>query len=116
MRSLAQKIGVAHDDWMQDWPLEVADANRIEEFIDFYEAEESVDFRQLLAELITFSIEELFDHAPPSETVLRRAASVLREHDDILTYWSCEGAVSSDEQSRITPWVRTIKAEKASTK
>jgi hypothetical protein len=116
MQSLAQKIGVEHEHWMQDWPLEVADRGRVAEVIKHYEDEDNVDFRQLLAELVTASLDELFEVTLPSEEILGRASSILRSHDDILKYWSCEDAATSEDGFAITPWIRAIRDTKALTK
>lgn len=116
MQSLAQKIGVKYDLWMQDWPLEVADRNRISEFIERYKTEENADHRQLLAELIVASLDELFELDAPGAEILCRAANTLRNHDDVLDYWSCDDATESEQGFAITSWIRSVRALKASDK
>jgi len=126
---VARCAGVSDDP--QDWPYEVPDASRVDEFIDLYEATVDDDERFALMELILYSLDE-----SPEEVVLRWprvmpqagrarwpqveellvAAGPLHAHQ--IIYWSCveagpdgvwrgnEAWVGSPEMFGITPLAR----------
>jgi hypothetical protein len=45
-RAVAEELGVRWDAWMQDWPIEVADAGRVEEFLTRFEAETKAEHQR----------------------------------------------------------------------
>ncbi|MBC7709852.1 MAG: hypothetical protein H7203_07315 [Rhizobacter sp.] len=107
--ALARKIDVRFERDMQDWPLEVSDPERLTEFLGHYDRESDHEFRELIAELIVFSIDEaLFLLSTLSGEVLTRAASVLINHPKVVEYWVCPSANHSDEMFAITPWIREL--------
>ena len=107
--ALARNIGVKFERDMQDWPLDVSDPERLTEFLDHYDRESDDEFRELIAELIVFSIDEaLFLLSTPSGEELTRAASILRNHPNVVEYWACPSANHADEMFAITPWIRDL--------
>jgi hypothetical protein len=106
--TVAKSIRVAHDSWMQDWPLEVADANRIEEFISHYDSEKNRECRIAIAVLIAESLNDAVAQGAASSQVLHQAGSILKNHPDIIEYWACRDAATDDEMFFITPWVRSL--------
>lgn len=117
---IAALASVAGDEWMQDWPLEVADASRLDEFIDLLKRAESDDDRFALMEQVLYS----FDEADPAKQLEAwRAIEAMLERDPILyareiIYWSLgdetdDGTwrmddLGEDEGFSITPLMRPV--------
>ena len=85
-------LNLGSEDWMQDWPLEVSDASRLEEFCDLYEfgAEElDNDTRLALMQLILYSLEiageELF--AAMERRIERLLCRDFAFHIHTINYW-----------------------------
>ncbi|MEM6955748.1 MAG: hypothetical protein AAF645_08665 [Myxococcota bacterium] len=101
---------------MQDWPLEVADPNRVEEFLHLYAHSEDEEVRFALMELILYSLDERDDRGEARWSHVEElmvAAGPL--HAQAVIYWSCleqasDGAYKPisrpDEQFGITPLAR----------
>lgn len=106
--AVAKAVGVACEPWMQDWPLEVADAHRTEEFLSYYGAERNPGRRLAIAALIVASIDDAFAVGTPSKELLDRAGPILKSYPEILEYWSCPDAHTDDEMFDITPWIRSL--------
>jgi|SRR5581483_4592070 len=106
--AVAKEVGVACEPWMQDWPLEVADARRTEEFLSHYRAERNPERRLAIAALIVASLDDAFALGTPSKELLDRAGPVLKTYPEMLEYWSCPDAHTDDEMFHITPWIRTL--------
>jgi hypothetical protein len=111
-RELANILGVAHESWMQDWPIEVADPNRLDDFITHYEEESREDFRLATMTLVFASLDEAFSQGQPDTHALGRIDALLHRDSDILRplvlYWSCPDADSTDEMYPLTPWLRQL--------
>lgn len=105
---VAKAVGVAHESWMQDWPLEVADAHRTEEFLSHYLTERKPEHRLAIAALIVASLDDAFALGTPSKELLDRAGPILKSYPEMLEYWSCSDAHTDDEMFHITPWIRSI--------
>lgn len=104
---------------MQDWPLEVADSSRLDEFIDLLKRAESDDDRFALMELVLYSLDE----ANPAkqreawrtiETMLEQAPGLYACE---ILYWSLgdetAGAWKMDDLAEnegfsITPLMRAV--------
>ena len=93
---------------MQDWPLEVANGDRIEEFLSYYEKEQKSEARLAIAELTVASLDDAFSVTTPSKRVLDRAGRILKPYPHIIEYWSCPDAHTEDEMFHITPWIRSL--------
>ena len=81
---IAALASVAADEWMQDWPLEVADSSRLDEFIDLLKRAESDDDRFALMELVLYSLDDADpakkrDAWPTIETMLERGTGADRQ-------------------------------------
>jgi len=106
--AVAKTVGVAHEAWMQDWPLEVANWDRVGEFLDHYEMERNPEHRLAIVSLIVASLEEAFCLTTPAQKLLDRAGPILRVYPEIVKYWSCPDAHRDDEMFHITPWIRRL--------
>lgn len=128
MARIAALASVAGDEWMQDWPLEVADPSRLDEFIDLLKGAESDDDRFALMELVLYSLDEA-DPAkqrvawPVIETMLERepglyAREIIYWSLGDETYWSLGDEIDDgilklndlgeDEGFSITPLMRLV--------
>ena len=106
--AVAKAVGVAYEPWMQDWPIEVADGDRIAEFLSHYEKEEKPERRLAIAELIVASLDDMVAHKEPSRDLLERAGRILKAYPHIIEYWSCPDAHTDDEMFHITAWIRIL--------
>jgi hypothetical protein len=106
--AVAKTVGVACDPSMQDWPLEVADADRIEEFLSHYGRERNPEHRIAIAALIVASLDDAFALGAPSPQLLDRAGPILKNYPEMVEYWSCPDAHTDDEMFHITPWIRGL--------
>jgi hypothetical protein len=106
--ALAKTVGVAYDPWMQDWPLEVADADRIEEFLSHHGREVNSKHRIAIAVLIGASLDDAFALGTPPPQLLDRAGPILKNYPELVEYWSCPDAHTADEMFHITPWIRSL--------
>ncbi len=93
---------------MQDWPLEVADSDRIEEFLAHYQKEGAPERRLAIAALLAASLDEAFSVAAPPKQLLDRLGPVFKAYPDLVEYWSCPDAHTDDEMFAITPWIRGL--------
>ena len=107
-QAIAKEIGVACEEWMQDWPIEVADGSRVEEFFTYFEAETRPDFRRAALALVIVSLDEVFGTETCPQPLLPRIGSAIREFPEVVEYWSCPDAESDMEMFNLTPWIRTL--------
>jgi hypothetical protein len=117
---IAALASVPEDGWMQDWPLEVADPSRLDEFVDLLKRAESDDDRFALMELVLYSLDEADpakqrDSWPVVQTMLEREPLLYARE---IIYWSLgdesdEGTwkmddLGEDEGFPITPLMRPV--------
>lgn len=100
----------------QDWEIELADANRIDEFISFYENISLSDDKQsALMALIIGSLEDLAYVKPIEEAMWKKISillcSNLELHKPIITYWSLVGENNSDDLFEITKLMRSLQID-----
>ncbi len=107
--AVAEKCRVARESWMQDWPIEVADPDRIEEFFAHLEIETEPDYQRAMVTLVIASLDVAFViGAPPQQQLLSRIGAVIRNFPELLEYWSCPSAESDEEMFGVTPWIRSL--------
>jgi len=92
IESLAERLELPFDDSMQDWEWEVADPNRIDEFLHLYEQGSLTDDERFaLMETIIQSFEDL-THRPESDprwgTVLDTLSLNSDLHISTIWYWA----------------------------
>ncbi|MEM8641247.1 MAG: hypothetical protein AAGG51_20885 [Cyanobacteria bacterium P01_G01_bin.54] len=114
--SLAKRFDLPNDEKMQDWEYEVADPDRVAEFIDAYKSGElSEDERFTIMETIIQSFE---DQEKPLEEnkewqeVLRLIEINLDLHICTVWYWSLVEDEPKDKSEwwKVTPFIRPILA------
>lgn len=110
MASLAKRFDLPNHSNMQDWEYEVADSERIDEFVAAYlSGELDDDERFTLMETILQSFEELEtrESDPRWHSLLETIASNLDLHISTVYYWARLDADNPEEMFRISPSMRT---------
>lgn len=110
--SLASRFNLPNKPEMQDWEWEVADPDRIDEFLYAYKSDILDDDEKFtLMETIIQSFEEsLFPLSkdPRWKTVLEILERNIELHIYSVWYWSDLGNDNSDEQWNVNPYIRAI--------
>ncbi|MCG8668043.1 MAG: hypothetical protein MI867_01415 [Pseudomonadales bacterium] len=91
---LAQKLNVPLHEDMQDWEYEVADENRIPEYLSLYNSSGcSLENKRLLMEMIVQSLEDkmqkqgfIYRQWPEIKSLIERNYGI---HKETVIYWSC---------------------------
>lgn len=117
--SLASKLNLPIQPYAQDWQWQVANSNRIEEFLNAYTSMCLTDDEKFtLMEVILQSFEDL-DQPLEGDSRWQEVLAFLDQNIDIhiysVYYWSALESENEDEQWRVTPFVRKI-LEKHKTK
>ena len=114
---LNERFNLVAESWYQDWPLEVADAGRVEEFLKAYETEAwSDDERYALMELLLYSYDEAPDVTAPNRVWPRLSAALLQAfelHRPTMLYWclfdhSPDDVENPDHLFHLTPLIRDV--------
>ncbi|MES2643462.1 MAG: hypothetical protein V4850_28520 [Myxococcota bacterium] len=110
--SLAKRFGLPNSPEMQDWPWEVADAERLDEFLDAYESGELCDDERFtLMEMILQSFEDL-GRSIGFDARWQCALDALDRNIDLhaysVWYWSVPESENHNAQWLVTPFLRRI--------
>ena len=113
INSLARRFDIKTETWMQDWEWQVADPDRIDDFLAAYESTDLTDDERFtLLEMLIQSFEDL-DHSlffePRWERLLALIDQNIELHIHTVWYWSVEGS-PIDEAWRVTPFMREMLA------
>ena len=110
--NLSKRFGLPNSPEMQDWEWEVADPQRIDEFVDAYLSSElDDDERFTLMETIVQSFEDFdgpIEQHPRWKEVLRLLDEKITLHIYTVYYWSDLETENVDEQWRVTKYFRSI--------
>ncbi|MGO4647695.1 hypothetical protein AB4305_22435 [Nocardia sp. 2YAB30] len=110
MLRVAQIAKIAHEDWMQDWPIEVSDPERLDEFVDLLITNKA-DW-ELSFWLLDLVLESANDDLPERTEPLVDALVVVWEATGApgiaqrLEYWACLDASDPEEMFWVSPLVR----------
>jgi hypothetical protein len=111
---LEDTLRLGSQNWMQDWPLEVADPRRLEEFCGFYDHATDPAVRFDVMWLVLCSYEQRL-HQGPEPDVERWLDRVLRRdfplHGHTVRYWArldLAGRDHDDEGRPLTPQMRRV--------
>lgn len=107
-------LSLPTENWMQDWPLEVADGTRLREFVDYYcRVDIDDDIRFAVMELVLAS----FDGACSESMTLEwpRIRDLLRQRPQLHAYtiyewacWDAEDLGDIQQQFRSSAFLREI--------
>jgi len=113
MMRAAGLAGLAHEDWMQDWPIEVASGDRLMDFVGLLEAHRNDwELTFWFLDLVLESARERVDLAAFKAVLLEtvymavgatRAPSLI----DRLEYWACPDS-PLDDAFEVSPIVREV--------
>lgn len=100
----------------QDWDIELADAKRIQEFIDFYSNSDwNEDELFALMSLIIASYDETIrEHGHQPEIWEQIAKQLLQQselHESTLEYWACLDEDIPEYRFYISPYIRELLAD-----
>jgi len=113
--SLAKRFNLPNTPEMQDWEWEVADADRIEEFLSAYESGELDDDEKFtLMETIIHPFEELqlpLSNEPRWERVLKLLENNIELHIYSVWYWSDLENDNEEDQWTVNPFIKAILLE-----
>jgi RimJ/RimL family protein N-acetyltransferase len=112
--ALAKRFGLENSPGMQDWEWQVADPDRIDEFLAAYESGALTDDERFtLMETILQSFEEL-PHPVDEDPRLPRLLALLRHnlalHRHTIWQWSAYQVGDLDEDFQVSPYMRTLMA------
>ncbi|WP_433579226.1 hypothetical protein [Nocardia brasiliensis] len=115
---VAQLANIAHESWMQDWPIEVSDPARLDEFVDLLLANKADwELSFWLLDLVLESAEDDLSSTPTQDASGRTESLVdalvavweATQAPGIaqrFVYWACLDASTPDEMFRVSPLVR----------
>ncbi|MES2058310.1 MAG: hypothetical protein V4564_20405 [Pseudomonadota bacterium] len=110
--ALALRFDLPNHHSMQDWEWEVADPNRLDDFIGAYQSGELNDDELFtLMEMIVQSFDNLggaVSRDPRWRTARDLLDTNIRIHAHTVWYWSCPEMDAAEEQWAITPFIRPI--------
>lgn len=98
----------------QDWDIELADKNRVDEFISFYNDNDlSIDMRYGTMSILPASYDDLLDDTGIDRDYRWREIERMLKSDkqvflELVDYWAIEHEVA--DLFRITPLVREVRA------
>ena len=115
IESLNEKLSLPSRGIEQDWEVELADSNRVDEFISYYNKHPlTLDEKKALMSLILASYDDFLNEEYSSNSQFWNDIRQAIESDydllpDILDYWSLPDEDNSENWFKITPLVRKIK-------
>lgn len=116
-QKLNEVLNLPDEPWIQDWDIQLADPNRVEEFYLVYSQLNDDDERFMLMTLLVASCEELLENGNLDEKIMELVKSLLTDqfdlHKDTIEYW-CEFEEDNPEHFfSITSMMRSIWQEKS---
>lgn len=99
----------------QDWDIEMANSNRLNDFLKFYQQNDlSADKKVAVMSLILASYEDfLYNNNLEIDDRWNEIKSILKSERiifvDLIDYWALSNEVEEDNLFRITPLMRNIK-------
>ena len=114
MEQLSKELSLPYTGTEQDWDIEMADSNRIDEFIKFYKESHLCDDKKVaVMSLILASYDDLLnENNLEIDDRWNEIKSILKSEMiifvDLIDYWSLSNE-EEDNLFQITPLVRNIK-------
>lgn len=115
IEQLSKELLLPYTGIEQDWDIEMADSNRINDFLKFYQQNDlSVDEKIAVMSLILASYEDFLNENDLEIDNRWKDVSPILETErvifvDLINYWSLSNEVEEDNLFRITPLMRKIK-------
>jgi hypothetical protein len=113
IKRLNTLLSLPHRDGMQDWDVELADPNRVQEFCDVYERKHlDPPEKQALMALIIASYDDYLEERGNEVFLWNKIAALLRKdcdlHKSIMLYWLCGDNEEQIGEFAITPLIRAL--------
>jgi len=114
MEQLSKELLLPYTGTEQDWDIEMADSNRINDFLNFYQQNDlSADKRVAVVSLILASYEDYLsendlridDRWNEIKTILESEGVIFA---DLIHYWSLGNEIGEDNLFRITTLIRSV--------
>ena len=110
---LTELLHLRLDGYVQDWEVELADASRLGEFLEWYDdAQLDDDDRFLLMGMIVASLDDAASAGAEVGSFLARTEHLLRRdgslHATTLSYWARGDDPDPEHQFALTPVIRPI--------
>ncbi len=106
---VATVIGVRHDSWMQDWPIEVSDHTRLTHFVTCAENEHREE--HFLA-IMTLVLDSFDMETATKDKLLPRIEKLIERAPSLIGYWLNLSEENDNEGFSVTPWLRKLYARK----
>ena len=112
IESVSQKLALPFTGIEQDWEVELADSERVNEFVSFYkDTVLSSNEKKALMSLIFASYDDFLNERDIDENGLWSEIVLLIQSDkdlfkELLNYWGLDGETSPENYFKITPLVR----------
>ena len=98
--------------WMQDWEIQLADPNRVNEFCQLYTQLDDEDEKFTLMALIIASLEESLQEKGYNEKLVEMVNWLLNTefalHQDTIEYWCDLGEDNPEHYWMVTPAMRKV--------
>ena len=113
MIELNKHFGFLPPNVSQDWEIEFADKNRIQEFLEFYNSNlKNKNYKYAVMSLTLFSLEDLLQNAKISiEVWLTIKNALLSDYDffkDLILYWCQFQSEKKDDLYMLSNFMRII--------
>lgn len=114
IEQLSKELSLPYMGFEQDWDVELADKNRVDEFISFYNDNDlSTEMKYATMSIILASYDDFLNDKELDrdyrwyeiEKILKSEKEVFR---DLIEYWTIDSEV--ENAFRITPLIRETKA------
>ena len=114
IESISQKLSLPFTGVEQDWEVELASSERVNEFVSFYQGTLlSLEEKKALMSLVFASYDDYLNEHEIDKNELWSEIVFLVQSDkdlfkELINYWSLEGETSPENYFKITPLVRGI--------
>ena len=114
IEQLSRKLSLPYMGFEQDWDVELADKNRIDEFISYYnENDLSAEMKYATMSILLASYDDFLNDKELDidyrwyeiEIILKSEKGIFR---DLIEHWAVDSEI--ENMFRITPLIREIKA------
>ena len=115
IESISQKLSLPFTGVEQDWEVELASSERVNEFVSFYQDTSlSLEEKRALMSLVFASYDDYLNEHEIDKNELWSEIVLLVQSDkdlfkELINYWSLEGETSPENYFKITPLVRKLK-------
>lgn len=109
--SVVIKFNLPHEEWMQDFPIEISDAEKIEDYFGFYDQVTDDDEKFVLMELLIQATTEQPTSWDLYHSWLELKQRLIQDfliHEYTVYYWCCFDNKDIEECWSITPYMREL--------